>query len=292
MTEARLQGNLSLATADAMSYLLLSKLSRRNRALRNYHRLLEIQTRKVLPAVNEWMAMMIKELQAGLPKMRGRTSTAKVLSIADWEKIKDEALLIMRPALFEALAAGGNSVMGPRIQKQDRFDMIGRQAVMFATRQTAILVVEVTMETIAAIRTYVTAAINAGTSIQAIAMQLRPLVGLTSRDIMAVANYHEMLIVERPEYTAATQRQMADTYARRLHRSRATTIARTETAEALTEGQRQGYKQMGIPKLLRVEDPDCCDICLEYDGVEYTIAEARGALPEHPNCEGTWVAAV
>jgi len=122
-------------------------------------------------------------------------------------------------------------------------------------------------------------------------MELRPLVGLTSKDIIAVANYHEMLILERPEYTVATQQEMAEVYARRLHRARATNIARTETAFSLTEGQRQGYAQMGATKLERVEDPECCDICAEYQGKIYTIAEAEGVLPEHPQCEGSWVVA-
>jgi len=48
---------------------------------------------------------------------------------------------------------------------------------------------------------------------------------------------------------------------------------------------------MGVKNLMRVEGPDACEICLDFDGRIYTIAEANGALPEHPNCEGTWVAA-
>ena len=287
--------------------IILAKGRRAQRALRSYHLLLELQTRKMLPAVNEWMAMMTKQLRADLPKLNLKAITAaerkrkyadkkKIKRIVDsytaWEKIKEGGLLIMRPALFEALEAGGNSVMGQRVRKQERFDVIGVEAVAWTTEHSAVLVVEVTTETMLAIRTYIEAGINAGKSIEAIAMELRPLVGLTARDIMAVANYHEMLILERPEYTVATQREMAEVYSRRLHRRRATTIARTETAEALTEGQRQGYKQMGIKKLMRVEDPDCCDICLEYDGHVYTIIEANGQLPEHPNCEGSWVAAL
>jgi len=178
-----------------------------------------------------------------------------------------------------------------RIRKQERFDPIGVEAVGWTTAHSAELVVEITDATMLAIREYIKVGVNAGKSIQKIAMELRPLVGLTEKNIMAVANYHEMLILERPEYTAATQREMAETYARRLHRRRATTIARTETAFALTEGQRQGYAQMGVKELERVEDPECCDICAEYNGTVYGIKEAEGVLPEHPNCEGTWVVA-
>jgi len=152
-------------------------------------------------------------------------------------------------------------------------------------------VTEITAETVEAIQAYIAQGIDAGKSIPKIAMELRPLVGLTEKDIIAVANYHEMLILERPEYTVATQNSMAETYAKRLHRRRATTIARTESAASLNEGLRQGYAQMGATKLERVEDPECCDICAEYNGKIYTITEAEGVLPEHPSCEGAWVMA-
>jgi len=108
MTEARLQGDSLLAKGDAMSFLLL-KTSRRKRSLRNYHRLLRLQQQKLEPQIKEFLNWMIKQLQAGLPKMRGRTTTAKVRSIADWKKIREEGLLILRPAIFEVLTAGGNT---------------------------------------------------------------------------------------------------------------------------------------------------------------------------------------
>jgi len=275
--------------SQALDFLLL-KISRRRTAQRNYRRLLQVEERKLRLVVNEWLDWTAKILQKGLSKMRGKTAAKKVKSIADWHAIASRGEELLKPALADTLNAGGNSVMD-RIRKQERFDPIGVEAVKWTTEHTAKMVVDITGETMLAIREYIKVGIDAGKSVQKIAMELRPLVGLTSRDIMAVANYHEMLILERPEYTVATQREMANTYARRLHRQRATTIARTETAIALSEGQREGYGQMGIKKLERVEDPECCDICAEYNGKIYTIAEAQGVLPEHPNCEGTWVAA-
>jgi len=290
--------------------IILAKGRRTQRALHSYHRLLMLNERKLIPVVNEWLEWTNKQLQAGLAHMRGKSAEAKAKSIADWEAIQAHGDELLKPPLFEVLEAGGNSVMEQRrlikqdmsfepfeirrtweITKQDRFDPIGIEAVKWTTEHSAALVVEITNETMLAIREYIEAGINAGKSIQKIAMELRPLVGLTSKDIMAVANYHEMLIVSRPEYSPATQRQMADTYARRLHRRRATTIARTETATSLTEGQRQGYGQMGIKKIMIVEAPTCCDICADFDGHVYTIGRASGMLPQHPNCRGTWVAA-
>jgi len=271
--------------------IILAKGRRAQRARRSYSRLMRLNERKFMPVVNEWLGWTAKKLKSGLSSMKGRTPAAKAKSLADWDEIRAHGEELMKPALFEALEAGGNSVMGQRIKKQERFDPIGVEAITWTAEHSAELVVEITNETMKAISEYIAVGINEGKSVQAIAMELRPLVGLTAKDIMAVANYHEMLILERPEYTAATQRKMAEVYARRLHRRRATTISRTETAYALTEGQRQGYAQMGVKNLERVEDPDCCDICAEYNGKIYTVAEAEGVLPEHPSCEGTWVIA-
>jgi len=275
--------------AQALDFFV-TKISRARTAQRNYRRLLQVEERKLKLVINEWLDWTVKTLQKGLSQMRGKTATKKVKSIADWHSIASRGEELLKPALADTLNAGGNSVMD-RIRKQERFDPIGVEAVKWTTEHTAKMVVEITGETMLAMREYIKFGIDAGKSVQKISMELRPLVGLTSRDIMAVANFHEALILDHPEYTAVRQREMAEVYARRLHRQRATTIARTESAIALSEGQREGYGQMGIKKLERVEDPECCDICAEYNGKIYTIAEAQGVLPEHPNCEGTWVAA-
>lgn len=270
---------------------MIAKASRRRRIQQGFHRLLLTNERKMLMTVNEWMAEMQKQLRVGLPRMRGKTAGVKARSMADWKAIKEEGMKIMKPALMAALTAGGESVFSKKlVRKQERFDPIGVEAIGWATEHSAEMVVEIADETMKAIRAYIAEGVDAGKSVPTIARELRPLVGLTEKQIMAVANYHEMLILERPEYTAARQREMAEVYARRLHRTRVTTIARTETAGALTEGQRQGYNQMGVKRLERVEDPDCCDICAEFNGKIYTISEAEGVLPEHPSCEGTWVA--
>ena len=269
----------------------LAKVRSKSRVLRNFRRLVRQGERKLLPHVKEWMEESIKEMQTGLPKMRGRTAVQRTKSIADWDAIKANGVVILKPTLLELLGEGGKTVVERKILKQERFDVIGLEAVTWATEYSATLITEITVETMEAIQAYIAQGIDAGKSVQKIGRELRPLVGLTEKQIFAVANFHEKLILERPEYTAVRQREMAEVYARRLHRRRAETIARTETAAALTEGQREGYAQMGITRLERVEDPDCCEICAEYSGKIYTIAEAEGVLPEHPSCEASWVAA-
>lgn len=285
------KANRKLIEVNKAISICLAKVRRAPRTLRNFHRLMRQGERKLLPRVKEWMDESIKEMQSGLPRMKGKTPAAKTKSIADWDAIRADGVLLLKPVIFELLGEGGKAVVERSILKQERFDLIGLEAVKWATEYSAELVTEITKETIAGIQAYIATGIDAGKGVPTIARELRPLVGLTEKQIFAVANYHEKLILDRPEYTAARQRKMADVYARRLHRDRAAMIARTETSSALNEGVREGYMQMGIKRLERVEDPDCCDICAEFNGKIYTVEEAEGVLPEHPACEGAWVAA-
>lgn len=269
----------------------LVKLRRKPRALRNFHRLLRQGEHRLLPRINEWMDESIREMRTGLSGMRGKTSAQKVKSIADWDRIKAQGVIILKPTMLELLVEGGKAVVERKIMKQERFDPIGLEAVSWAADHSATLVTAITAETMEGMQAYIAQGIDAGKSVQAIAMELRPLVGLTEKDIIAVANYHEMLILERPEYTAARQRAMAETYAQRLHRKRALLIARTETKNALWEGVFQGYGQMGIKKVEGVSDPEACDWCKDnIDGKVYSLEEAR-ALDSHPGCECAWVMA-
>lgn len=79
------------------------------------------------------------------------------------------------------------------------------------------------------------------------------------------------------------------------NRARALTIARTEMIHAHAEGQLDGLKDLGITKVTaEVEwstagDKLVCPICASLEGNVYTIDEARGLIPEHPNCRCAWV---
>ena len=69
-------------------------------------------------------------------------------------------------------------------------------------------------------------------------------------------------------------------------------IARTETAAALSEGTLQGFGQIGVKRVQGVSDEEACEYCLEnIDGKIFTLDEAHGVIPAHPNCECVFVAA-
>jgi len=266
----------------------LEKLGRKPKAVKNMRRLITLNERKLRPKVDEWIKLMIKDIQRGLSKLKSKNS-----KLADWKEIEETGNLILRPTILEILGEGGKAVVDRKIMKQDRFDSIGVNAVKWAEEHAAALVVEVTTATQEAIKAFIVDGVKKGKSIPVIAKQLRPLVGLTTRQIMAVANYEEWLIINRPEYSVKVIREMAEVKARRLHRYRTKLIARTETRRSLNEGIFQGYEQMGIKKMEGVSGASACDWCMEnINGRVVSVNHARSIDGEaHPGCECAWVAA-
>ncbi len=275
-------------TLSAAYDIVLRKARGSRLAYRRHQLQMREQERKLQGPVKEFMDYMTRKLKAGIPGMKGKTAAQRAKSIVNWDEIRAEGQKILQPAELEVLLTGIETVTKQRMKKQARIDPIGIEAITWSQAHTAELVVEITMATLEAIEKIITAGIKAGKSMPAIARELRPIVGLHSQYAEAVANFHTKLIEEGIADAAAK----ADRYAGRLHRRRTQTIARTESAFGLTEGQRQGYDQMGVTKLERVEDPATeDDDCAEGNGKIYSLAEAQGVLPAHPNCEGTWVAA-
>lgn len=83
-----------------------------------------------------------------------------------------------------------------------------------------------------------------------------------------------------------------------LTRTRALTLARTETIYAHAEGTLDAFEELGIDDIvveaewLTVGDNRVCARCAALEGVVLTVQEARGLLPRHPNCRCTWTPAV
>jgi len=270
----------------AMSFAL-EKLGRKSKTSKEMRRLITLNERKLRPKVNEWMELMIKNIQRGLLKLKSKN----IKNLADWKAIKEQGILILKPTILAILGEGGKAVVERKVLKQDRFDVIGEEAVKWSEGHTAELVTAVTKETQKAIKAFIVDGVKKGKSIPAISRELRPLVGLTEKQIFAVANYEEWLIVNRPEYSMKVIREMAEVRARRLHRFRSQLIARTETASSLSEGARQGYAQMGVKNLQFVAGSGSCDECNDLDGRVFTIAESEGVIPVHPGCRCCFVAA-
>lgn len=85
---------------------------------------------------------------------------------------------------------------------------------------------------------------------------------------------------------------------RKLSETRAMTIARTEIIAAHAEGQLDQFQEIGVDSLnVDVEwstagDDRVCPQCEEMEGKIFTVDEARGLIPLHPNCRCAWIPAV
>lgn len=82
-----------------------------------------------------------------------------------------------------------------------------------------------------------------------------------------------------------------------LTETRALAIARTETIAAHSEGQLDAFEKLGVDELgVKAEwttagDDRVCPECHEKEGKLFTIEEARGLIPLHPNCRCAWIPA-
>ena len=80
-----------------------------------------------------------------------------------------------------------------------------------------------------------------------------------------------------------------------ISKSRARTIARTETIRTNAEAQLNTFERFGIAQVsveaewLTAEDGRVCPLCEPKNGKIFSIEEARGMIPLHPNCRCGWV---
>jgi len=82
---------------------------------------------------------------------------------------------------------------------------------------------------------------------------------------------------------------------KKLTRTRANVIARTEIIHAHAEGQLDSFQRLNVEEVsAMVEwstagDDRVCEQCSSMEGETYTIDEARGQIPLHPNCRCAWI---
>jgi len=258
--------------------------SRRDELNRMNHKRLITQNKdKVAKVFNAWLDY-IRDNRA--KTLKGRTPDAITRNMIDWDDVRKKGKELFQPVLHSILTEAGKAVVERKVLKQDRFDPLGEGAVEWVKEHSAELVVGITKETMKGIRSYIRWGINEGKSIYHIGRELRPVVGLTDRLALAVGRRLTELetLPKYSHYTAEQRFRHAERYAKKLQKYRTERIARTETAKALGEGELQGYKQMGVEKVRFNADPECCDLCAEKDGQVYTIDEAQGVIPVHPNC--------
>jgi len=233
-------------------------------------------------AVQKWFAFTIKQIQSDLQNKFAKDVTAE---LTDWEYLQDQGEEILKPATLSVMKDGGDAAY-KLFLISGAFDVLNPEAVKAAKSFTANLVREVNNETRKGIRTYIATGIKEGKSMDKIARELRPLVGLTERQTKSIVNYRNLLSDKEryPELTADEIDKRVQKYAGKTHRRRTITIARTETARAQNLGYTIGMSDLGVEKLEFSAYEGCCPTCGEMNGRIYTLKEAKSLIPVHPNC--------
>lgn len=84
----------------------------------------------------------------------------------------------------------------------------------------------------------------------------------------------------------------------KVGRTRARTLARTEVISAHAEGALNSYEEAEVAgveveaEFSTAGDDLVCPRCAALEGDVYSMEEARGIIPVHPNCRCTWIPAL
>lgn len=198
------------------------------------------------------------------------------------------------PRLFEALEAEVQETVSRaaqaeilRVKATLAYASDAPTAAYLVQQEAAELVKEVTNTTRDGIMEAVAAGIRHGKGAAAIAREVRPLIGLTKRQALAVQNYRKALETHPTETLERALRDrrfdaalanpiapekidtMVDAYTRRYLKYRAETIARTESIRVAEIGRRSAWSQLleagkikGALKTWHVaHDERVCPIC-------------------------------
>ena len=245
-------------------------------------------------ADNAAIKRLLKDIDSG--KFTATSSVSTAL-----EKVvfaSDRLDAIARKALGKSARISAKTTTGFEL----KFNVINPEVVSVARTMSINLSTALNKSTKEILRKIIQDAVEGNlTTIQA-AIKIRNHVGLIPAHSAAVDRYYDTLIQSGMK-TKLAQKQ-ADAYAQRLLKYRGETIARTEVARAVGEGQTAMWKQMVQEGYLPVDakrvwitalDERTCQICEPMNGVETDIygswSTPNGfvSYPQftHPNCRCT-----
>lgn len=165
-----------------------------------------------------WTEIGEAQIRAALPGIIAQTVTAGAT-----------ASLLHAEALFTM----GRSIV---------FNTANPRTLAYIDEYAGARIRQVSIETLAAVRTAVRRGVSEGRGVAAVARELRQSVGLTERQAVTVANYRAGLLEAR-----TPAKQLATLVERRQHqliRQRAVNIARTESITSASAGQHQLLLQL------------------------------------------------
>lgn len=175
-------------------------------------------------------------------------------------------------------------------------DAEAQQIASFITDRGGQLIREVSVNQYTAINTLVRQATLTETmSIDQLARAIRPTIGLTTRQTATTFRYYEKLVEAGMTPAKALERQA--TYAARMHRRRAGTIAQTEIAFAYNHGMdatvreyaAEGLLPIMVKRWLTARNERVCRVCGTIHGeivsMDGMFSIGKDLPPAHPNCQ-------
>lgn len=245
---------------------------------------------------------------------QGNIATAARLIEEMWGQVLEAA----RPDLAMQLRnAFETAAMSTAIPGMDlRFDLVNPRSMHWIQRNTGAMIREIDQTTREAIRQLIYTGWRDGLTNQQMAMRIRSMIGLTSRQVSALDRLRQTLesgefsdlpkeVLDRLRRLRVLGRarqgkidQVIEAYRKRMIRERAETIARTESAKAASAGQaemwRQGAdsgeidrNQMEVRWILTPDDK-LCERCRAQQDLRRPIdgdyPNGASHPPLHPRC--------
>ncbi len=252
-----------------------------------------------------------KQVAKAFEKLRTRVTLSRLIDAI--ERRDDFALRALVSSLSRDLAVAGETLRtaftaGARAAQVEIQSLKPKVAIafnakdpasVFAAKQSAAeFVTGVTTQTRKALRAVIARSFSEGISARDTAKLLKPLIGLTERQAIAVVNRRALNAGKG--WTADRIAKDAATYAQRLLKQRALMIARTELATSSTAGQVSRWTQAKAQGLIDgsmvqvvivTPDDKLCPVCEPLDGqtaviggtFQTSLGESAGP-PFHPNC--------
>jgi len=244
-------------------------------------------------------AVRMVQAKLDIVNLEDALSRGQLSHAAFWDALQSELDSSMRSPIREALM-GGAEIADRRLPSGTmRFDLTNPAAVRAVDTHVAQLVQEITDESRTAIQDLVRESLQGSYDVHQLARQVRGSIGLTSRYAVAVERYRANLVEQGMAEGKAADR--AQSYADRLLRARAESIARTEVIRATSAGQQAVWGDAQAEGLLPVDaqriwivtpDDRLCEICAAMEGQVVGLNEPFqsddvGAVdypPAHPAC--------
>jgi len=274
---------LELTRLEKALDLFMARGSRGKLAFYRKERLARAYRPKFMRETRGFFDIYIKEVRDAL--VEPWKTADDIIKRVDWERMELTLGMLFKPLMLEALGK-----MGTEFERTFRkFDLINDRAVKFAQTRSSKLITNITEPTRESIRWAVKTGLKEGRSIGTISRHIRPLIGLNAPQAEAFEAYRLKLEAEGLGELEAWGK--LSRYANHELIYRAETIARTETAASLAQGQCEAFRQNDIGEADWVSDPEACGDCLAMVADNpYKVADIEGLIPAHPRCECTWVA--